>query len=60
MTMSLKCGPCGTVLTGETEDELVDTVLEHARTHDGADLSREHILAEVRGENPEDVHRRVF
>jgi AcrR family transcriptional regulator len=59
MSKSLTCGPCGTVLTAETEEELVDTVLAHAREHDGTELSREHILAEIRGENPEDVHRRI-
>jgi hypothetical protein len=34
-------------------------VLAHAREHDGTELSREHILAEIRGENPDDVHRRI-
>lgn len=55
MTVSLTCGPCGTVITAEDEDELVIRVQAHARDHDGApDLSREHILSHLRGENPEE------
>lgn len=59
MSKSLTCGPCGTVITADGEEELVDAVLAHASEHDGAQLSREHILAEIRGEDRDDVHRRV-
>ena len=31
MSISLTCGPSGTVITGETEEELVSNVQEHAR-----------------------------
>jgi predicted small metal-binding protein len=53
MTISLTCGPCGTVITADDENQLVARVQTHAREHDGTpDLSREHILAHLRGENP--------
>lgn len=55
MSITMTCGPCGTVISGDDEDQLVDRVQAHARDHDGApDLSREHILAHLRGENPEE------
>lgn len=58
MSMEMTCGPCGTVITGEDEDDLVIRVQEHAREHDGApNLSREHILAHLHGENPEEPPR---
>lgn len=57
MSVSLTCGPCGTVITAEDEDQLVTQVQVHAREHDGtADLPREHILAHLRGENPPEPH----
>lgn len=59
MGVQMTCGPCGTVLTGEDEEQLIERVQEHARTHDGTELSREHILAELHGEDPESVHRRL-
>ena len=34
MSISLTCGPSGTVITGETEEELVANVQAHARAHD--------------------------
>ncbi|HVV30458.1 MAG TPA: DUF1059 domain-containing protein [Mycobacteriales bacterium] len=55
MSISMTCGPCGSVITAEDEDQLVARVQAHAREHDGApDLSREHILAHLRGESPEE------
>jgi AcrR family transcriptional regulator len=55
MSVSMTCGPCGTVIAAADEDQLVTRVQQHAREHDGApDLSREHILAHLRGENPEE------
>lgn len=53
MSISLTCGPCGTVITAEDEDELVSAVQAHARDHDGSpELSREHILAHAHGQDP--------
>ena len=57
MSVSLTCGPCGTVITGENEDDLVSRVQQHAAAHDDTpDLSREHILAHLHGEHPEERH----
>ncbi|MDT5081927.1 MAG: hypothetical protein QOJ80_6564 [Mycobacterium sp.] len=53
MSISLTCGPSGAVITGETEEELVSNVQAHARAHEDTELSRERILAEIRGRNPE-------
>jgi hemerythrin-like domain-containing protein len=53
MSISLTCGPSGTVIAGETEEELVSNVQAHAREHENTELSREGILAEVRGRDPE-------
>jgi hypothetical protein len=55
MSISMTCGPCGTVITAADEDQLVARVQAHAREHDGTpDLSREHILAHLRGEDPDE------
>ncbi len=55
MTISLTCKPCGSVITADDEDELVARVQTHAVAHDGAPtLSREHILAHVHGDDPEE------
>jgi hemerythrin-like domain-containing protein len=53
MSISLTCGPSGTVITGETEEELVSNVQAHAREQENTELSRERILAEIRGRDPE-------
>jgi hemerythrin-like domain-containing protein len=53
MSISLTCGPSGAVITGETEDELVSNVQAHARAHENTELSRERILAQIRGRNPQ-------
>jgi hemerythrin-like domain-containing protein len=53
MSISLTCGPSGAVITGETEEELVAKVQAHARAHQNTELSRERILAELRGRDPE-------
>jgi iron-sulfur cluster repair protein YtfE (RIC family) len=53
MSISLTCGPSGAVITGETEEELVSNVQAHARAHEDTELSRERILAEIRGRNLE-------
>lgn len=39
------CPPCGTEITGQTDDELVRKVQAHAKKDHGHDLTREHILA---------------
>jgi predicted small metal-binding protein len=59
MSKSLTCGPCGTVVTAASEDELLEAVLAHGREHHGIELSRDHILAEIRGEDRDEVHRRL-
>ncbi len=57
MSVSLTCGPCGTVITGDDVDQLVERVQTHAREHDDTpNLSRQHILAHLRGEDPEEDH----
>lgn len=44
MKTRLTC-PCGTVLVGVDEDDLVAQAQEHlAKVHPGKDYSREHIL----------------
>jgi hemerythrin-like domain-containing protein len=53
MSISLTCGLSGSVITGETEEDLVSNVQAHAREHDNTELSRERILAEIRGKDPE-------
>jgi hemerythrin-like domain-containing protein len=53
MSISLTCGPSGAVITGETEDELVSNVQAHARVHENTELSRERILAQIRGRDPQ-------
>ena len=52
MSISLTCGPSGAVITGETEEELVSNVQAHARAHENTELSRERILAQIRGRDP--------
>ncbi|MGH3583776.1 MAG: hemerythrin domain-containing protein [Mycobacterium sp.] len=52
MSISLTCGPSGTVITGETEEELVRNVQAHARAQADTEPSRERILAEIRGRGP--------
>jgi hemerythrin-like domain-containing protein len=53
MSISLTCGPSGAVITGETEEELVRNVQAHARAHDNTELSRERILTQLRGRDPQ-------
>ena len=53
MSISLTCGPSGAVITGETEEELVSNVQAHAREHENTELSRERILAQIRGRDPQ-------
>jgi hemerythrin-like domain-containing protein len=53
MSISLICGPSGAVITGDTEEELVSNVQAHARVHENTELSRERILAQIRGIAPE-------
>ena len=53
MSLSLTCGASGTVITGETEDELVSNVQAHVREREDTELSRERILAKLRASHPE-------
>lgn len=54
MAVTLTCKHCGTVMSADEEDELVTQVQAHARGHDGKDLSREHILARLHRQHPEE------
>jgi predicted small metal-binding protein len=38
------CPPCGMEITGQTDDEVVRRVQEHARKEHATELTREHIL----------------
>jgi predicted small metal-binding protein len=44
------CPPCGEVLRGENDDELVGAVIEHAKVHghELGEVNREQILSEAR------------
>lgn len=53
MSISLTCGPSGAVITGDTEEELASNVQAHARAHENTELSRERILAQIRGRDPQ-------
>jgi hemerythrin-like domain-containing protein len=53
LSISLTCGPSGAVITGHTEEELVLNVQAHARAHENTELSRERILAQLRGRDPQ-------
>jgi hypothetical protein len=49
MSHALTCRHCAVTITGESEDDLVRRVQEHALTHDGGpELTPEHILARHR------------
>ena len=52
MSISLICGPSGAVITGETEEELVSNMQAYARAHENTELSRERIVAQIRGRDP--------
>ncbi len=53
MTLSLTCRQCGTVLSADTEDELVALGQQRAERHGHTrPLSREHVLARIRRHNP--------
>lgn len=52
MTRAITCPRCGLEITADTEGNLASGVVEHAaRTHDH-ELSIEHILGTIRGEDP--------
>ena len=53
MSISLTCASSGAVITGETEEELVSNVQAHARAHENTELSRQRILAQIRGRDPQ-------
>ncbi len=39
------CPPCGTIIEGETDDDLVAEFQQHSRDQHGMNLSRDQILA---------------
>jgi predicted small metal-binding protein len=48
MTKEVTCPPCGTVLSGEGDDELVTIVQDHAKREHGSEPDRAHILESAR------------
>lgn len=48
MAKELTCPPCGEIIRGESDDELVENVQRHAKEQHDTDLSREQILADAR------------
>ena len=52
MTHSDTCPPCGKVFSGEDREALAREVMEHARDAHDHELSREHVLAHLDGEDP--------
>ncbi|CAN5816891.1 hypothetical protein BH18ACT11_BH18ACT11_08080 [soil metagenome] len=49
MTKIMRCD-CGHVVRGETDDELVDNVQQHAREVHDMEITREQVLAMARPE----------
>jgi predicted small metal-binding protein len=47
MTKVIQC-PCGSVIEGQNDDDVVQKAQEHARTTHGMELSREQALAMAR------------
>jgi predicted small metal-binding protein len=45
MAKELTCPPCGQVIRGEDDDDLVLNVQRHAKEQHDLDVDREHILA---------------
>ena len=52
MTYSDTCPPCGKVFTGEDPQALATEVVQHASVAHNHELTREHVLAHLVGENP--------
>jgi hypothetical protein len=50
MAKEVTCPPCGEVLRGEDDDELVGAVINHAKVHghEVGEADRETILADAR------------
>ena len=46
MAFSMTCPPCGAVLRAETQDELVDLVIDHAKREHDTDLDADHVRAQ--------------
>ena len=52
MTYNDTCPPCGKVFSGDDREALATEVVEHARVAHDHELSREHALAHLDGDNP--------
>jgi predicted small metal-binding protein len=50
MAKEVTCPPCGEVLRGENDDELVSAVIGHAKSHghEVGETERDQILSEAR------------
>ncbi len=48
MAKEVTCPPCGEVIRGANDDDLVAKVQQHAKEHHQLDLDREHILESAR------------
>ena len=51
MALELTCHACEVTLTAETEAELVELGIEHARNAHGHAPPRDHVLARIRHHN---------
>ncbi|HLG68307.1 MAG TPA: DUF1059 domain-containing protein [Acidimicrobiales bacterium] len=48
MAKEVTCPPCGQVIRGESDDDLVANVQRHAKEQHDRNLDREHILESAR------------
>jgi predicted small metal-binding protein len=48
MSKEVTCPPCGEVMRGSSDDELVTKVQSHAKVEHGHDLTRDEVLASAR------------
>ena len=48
MSKEVTCPPCGEVINGSNDDELVTKVQSHAKSEHGHDVTREDVLASAR------------
>lgn len=50
MAKEVTCPPCGEIIRGESDDELVSNVISHAKSHghEVGEADRDQILSEAR------------
>lgn len=55
-TVAMTCRHCGTEITADDEERLVEDVQHHVSTHDAGHIpSREHVLRRLRRRQPGDA-----